>query len=286
MTLARSELEALVKNRLPRIAEELILLFRDQWMLQPRLTADKSIPVGSTKFGGLPDLESSGDWPRVDGDGKPLSLLLQLNFEELHKSTTGLPLPESGLLSFFYDVEDQPWGFDPKDASKWAVVFTESVHELHRLQAPTDLDAEFIVPSAKLILRRGFSLPDPGEEAVSSLKLNDAEFDALAEIRDQAGGTGPRHRLFGYPDLIQNPMELECQLAFHGVYVGDSEGYNTPRAKALASGAVDWRLLLQFDSDDDLKLMWGDVGSLYFWIRTQDLAARRFNNSWLCLQCC
>jgi len=32
--------------------------------------------------------------------------------------------------------------------------------------------------------------------------------------------------------------------------------------------------------------MWGDVGSIYFWIKQQDLAARKFDDVWLVFQCC
>jgi len=31
--------------------------------------------------------------------------------------------------------------------------------------------------------------------------------------------------------------------------------------------------------------MWGDLGRIYYWIRDDDLAARRFDRSWLVLQC-
>jgi uncharacterized protein YwqG len=39
------------------------------------------------------------------------------------------------------------------------------------------------------------------------------------------------------------------------------------------------------DSDDDLGVMWGDLGTLYFWV--QESAARKgdFSNVWLVLQC-
>lgn len=32
-------------------------------------------------------------------------------------------------------------------------------------------------------------------------------------------------------------------------------------------------------------MMWGDVGRLYYWIRREDLAQRRFDKVWLVLQC-
>ena len=52
-------------------------------------------------------------------------------------------------------------------------------------------------------------------------------------------------------------------------------------------GAVDWELLLQIDTDEEGPgWMWGDVGRLYFWLRSEDLVAQRFENAWLVLQCC
>jgi hypothetical protein len=34
-----------------------------------------------------------------------------------------------------------------------------------------------------------------------------------------------------------------------------------------------------------LGVMWGDAGKIFFWIHKDDLSNRRFNNSWLFLQC-
>jgi uncharacterized protein YwqG len=80
-------------------------------------------------------------------------------------------------------------------------------------------------------------------------------------------------------------MQLEAQLVSNGLYCGDPSGYNDPKAKELEAGADDWLLLLQLDSDDHADLMWGDVGMLYYWIRTDDLINRRFRRSWMTLQC-
>ncbi|TCD03493.1 DUF1963 domain-containing protein [Pedobacter psychroterrae] len=91
--------------------------------------------------------------------------------------------------------------------------------------------------------------------------------------------------LLGQPDVIQNEMELECELVTNGLYCGDPSGYNDPRAEKLRPNAKDWRLLLQIDSNEETEMMWGDVGRLYFWIKEEDLAAKRFENSWCILQC-
>jgi uncharacterized protein YwqG len=108
----------------------------------------------------------------------------------------------------------------------------------------------------------------------------------LVEATAAAYGNAPRHQIGGFPSTVQgDEMEVECQLVSNGLYCGDSSGYENPRAAALRAGAADWRLLLQLDSDDDLGTMWGDLGTLYFWIREQDARAPRFESTWLVLQC-
>ena len=48
---------------------------------------------------------------------------------------------------------------------------------------------------------------------------------------------------------------------------------------------LDWCLLAQFESDEASKMVWGDGGRVYFWIRKVDLAARRFDKVVLQAQC-
>ncbi len=54
---------------------------------------------------------------------------------------------------------------------------------------------------------------------------------------------------------------------------------------ALKPGMGQWVTLLQIDTDDDLGVMWGDVGLIYYMIREQDLRALKFDQHWLVLQC-
>ncbi len=63
-------------------------------------------------------------------------------------------------------------------------------------------------------------------------------------------------------------------------------------ARKVESGDVsivwpgEWKLLLQLDTDDDTGWMWGDVGTLYFWVRESDARRRDFNKVWMVFQCC
>jgi uncharacterized protein YwqG len=163
---------------------------------------------------------------------------------------------------------------------------------LSRIEAPTDPDREHVAEPCLVEAWPELTLPD----WVTRWHPNypDLEYDtpaygsyhALCEELTTAGGL-PVHHLFGHPQLIQNPMELECQLASNGVYCGTTEGYRSERAKMLESGAADWRLLLQIDSDEDGPgWMWGDVGRIYFWVKQHDLRSLRFDDDWLVFQCC
>jgi uncharacterized protein YwqG len=80
-------------------------------------------------------------------------------------------------------------------------------------------------------------------------------------------------------------MQLECQLVSHGLYCGDPSGYDDPRARQLSAGAIRWQLLMQIDSDDNVNMMWGDCGRLYFWLNDDALQRRAFGESWMILQC-
>lgn len=110
--------------------------------------------------------------------------------------------------------------------------------------------------------------------------------DAFDELRNAPFAGLSRHQMMGYPSPVQNTgMELECQLASNGIYIGNPEGYRDPRRAELEPSAPAWKLLLQLDTDDDTGMMWGDVGTLYFWIREQDARCRDFSKVWMILQC-
>ncbi|MCX6878962.1 MAG: DUF1963 domain-containing protein [Verrucomicrobia bacterium] len=55
--------------------------------------------------------------------------------------------------------------------------------------------------------------------------------------------------------------------------------------KSYFGGTPHWSLLFQMDTDDDLKIMWGDAGMIYFWVRRDDARKLKFDNTWVILQC-
>lgn len=234
------------------------------------------------RLGGLPRLPAPSGWP--ERRGRPLSFIAELDLTALR--AVGGPdwLPASGVLHLFFDVEDEPWGFDPADRDGWKVIMTDAAAP-RSLPRPAGLSGDRVFAPVALAGRRALTYPTterldlpPGVGPVF-------EFEAVHAFMDADLGDGPRHQVGGYPSPIQGDgMELEAQLASNGIYVGGPDGYSDERVAALEAGAGDWRLLLQIDSDAAAGIMWGDTGTLYVWVREQDARAGDFSRVWIVLQ--
>lgn len=232
-------------------------------------------------FGGQPRLPKGFPWP--EKNQQPLEFLCWLNLGELQQQFSFPWLPEDGFLAFFYDVHNQPWGFDPADAGGWQVLYFEKDQALVPRDPPENLSPMLNQEAYFLTTRLIHSLPSLDRNKFDALPLDAAAWiDAIEDIY----ANKPKHQIGGFPFPIQDDgMELEAQLVSNGIDCGDSSGYRSEQAKALAAGASEWRLLLQLDSDDNFGACWGDVGTLYFWLREADAKAKRFDKTWLILQC-
>jgi uncharacterized protein YwqG len=130
-----------------------------------------------------------------------------------------------------------------------------------------------LLPDSQRLPREAFDWTRDGDEYMA---LRDAVFEDMHH-----------HQMLGFPSPVQNDdMELECQLASNGIYVGNPEGYRDPRVPELKRGSDEWKLLLQLDTDDDTGWMWGDAGTLYFWVRERDAREGDFSKVWMIFQCC
>jgi uncharacterized protein YwqG len=241
----------------------------------------KSSAPSRSYLGGDPQLPGDIAWPQRNG--QPLGFLARISLSDLQALLPTLWLPGEGALLFFYDDKEQPWGFDPKDRGGWAVIHVPDVDpvEVHRFQR-----REGLLPHQPVNLNRISVLPSSERPEVEALRLSDSEFDLFYAEAEERFRNQPKHQLLGVPSPIQgDSMELECQLASNGIYCGNAEGYASQAAKDLEAGASRWKLLLQIDSDDDLAVMWGDVGILYYWVEEAAAREGRFENSWLVLQC-
>jgi uncharacterized protein YwqG len=235
-------------------------------------------------FGGRPNLPEGTDWPTRNGFR--LDFLARLSLAEIQRAGPLDWLPSTGALLFFYDLDRQPWGYDPADRGSWAVLLVGD------LEAPATAADALPTSGPRIPFRFAHfhpiqSLPSSERESIESLDLSDAESEELMRLTDQVFGTKPKHQVGGFPSPVQgDDMELEAQLVSHGLYCGNESGFKDSRVPALRAGAPDWRLLLQFDSDEDLGVMWGDAGTLYFWVPEAHAREGNFQTTWLVLQCC
>lgn len=260
--------------------------------------AQGKLAVGASKFGGRPDVPADFVWPvfetqtREDDQVKerPLAFLAQFDCAQLAPLDPEGLLPKEGLLSFFYELESQRWGYDPKDAGCARVFWFEG--PLAPAEFPAELEEDFRLPELAAQLSGATDAPD-FQDACPALEYpwTANDYRIFDQARRELGMDYPANRsqLLGWSDIIQNNMTLQCELISRGYYLGGSwEKIPLEERSALRTPSVrDWQLLFQLDTveNGDFELMFGDCGRIYFYIRREDLAQRRFDRVWLIQQC-
>ena len=103
------------------IIEKLESLGKNSIQLEECFSEDRR-DLGASRFGGNPDVPPDFVWPTYEGEDhknvvkeRPLSFLAQFACADLAPFDKEHLLPDHGLLSFFYESNSQPWGYDPKD---------------------------------------------------------------------------------------------------------------------------------------------------------------------------
>lgn len=273
----------LASHGLARYAPAIAELVRPAVQLTTRKVPAAALALGQSRIGGEPDLPSRFHWPTYHG--KHLAFVAQINLDDVAQVMPDSPLPKQGQLWFFYAWDQEHWGFDPKDAGSSAVHYEPNA-KLARHALPDDIPAEGRFASCAVTFRAYADIPDGSDERNPTVNADDATQERYQDVRNSvasAGGTS--HKLLGYPEPIQDEMEAECATVTNGIYMGDTTGPEHPRYEELEATKHQWRLLMQVDTDDAADMMWGDAGRLYFWIRDQDLRERRFDKTWMILQC-
>lgn len=214
--------------------------------------------MGTSRFGGLPHLAAGVEWPRRPSG--PLAMMAQIALDELASAVAGPEwLPRSGILTFFYDYDDMPWGDEPEDADAARILYDPSpLGELAPAETPADLVPELMLPPVAMSFERELTLPSADADEIDALGLTDAQLDAFHGVRETlAGGVAPElvpvHRMFGHPDQIQEPFEVGAE--------GGCE------------------LMLQLSTDDRLGLEFGDDGRLYFLVPVEGSFENRLGHA-------
>jgi uncharacterized protein YwqG len=251
-----------------------------------RLSSEKRSSEATNRLGGKPNLPKDLNWPTWRE--QPLAFVAQLDLATLPQ-VLDLQLPRTGSLSFFYKGGENAWGFSPDDAGSSVVLYMqESLSSFPLRSLPEELEDHLRFTGVKLFPQPlEVSVPGLQDQALERLAMSPHERKAYYNFQTslEASEAGCMHRIGGYPDCVQGDPKLEAHLVSHGLYCGDQSGYKAGKKKGLYPGASDWELLLQVDSDDKAKMMWGDVGRIYFLIHKSDLARSRFEKIWVVFQC-
>jgi hypothetical protein len=204
-----------------------------------------------------------------------------------------VPLPESGTLLFSY--------YDGLGESSVAYTDPDSVVNGTRVlyvPADTELTArtapEGASPFPRLALGGELIATAPDNENAALIAAYGDPDDPVAYVdypTTDPDGTGfwddltafrrdhwPHHRIGGYALPVQGPVEPEGAQVFH-------PGKEDQAETACKELAADLVLLAQIDSDSRTAMGWGDAGRLYWMIRREDLAARRFDKATFTWQC-
>ncbi len=201
-------------------------------LARPAVTLCHAESASSSHLGGVARLDPGEEWP-LNGRGEPLALLCVLDLADLAGFETDLQLlPTAGVLNFFYDYEEQPWGFRPSDRSGWRVIWADPL-QLFPSRPPSGTTA-FV--SIGLEGTQTLTLPGWEEDAVAPLFPPHSDRSSSAErareryraVQDEwsasaGSGASPSHQVGGWPSLQQAPIWRECDLVSRGHPLGTAE---------------------------------------------------------------
>ncbi|MFC8827765.1 YwqG family protein [Streptomyces sp. NPDC057137] len=241
------------------------------------------------RLGGLPALPAASEWPVWEGYG-PLSFVASIDCARLPTAALDIDLPEAGALLFFYfdgQLDDGEALVLAEDRESWAgarVLYVAAHEKVAERATPDGLEPYPVVPLTARVamtatepwhprVRDAFAPGAPLGNQYAHPVCSQEFLDALWEFDDEVG-----HQIGGHAHSVQDAVEIEIAEA---VLDGEAS-WGDPRLSEEVGG---WVLLAQFDSEDSANMMWGDAGALYWLIRPEDLAERRFERAMFTWQC-
>lgn len=222
-----------------------------------------SLPLGASRFGGIPDLPPGSSWPLRDD--VPMEFVAQIRLADVAGLDPLGRLPQSGTLLFFYNSQWDCSDMAPDEAC-CAVLFHDGPDSSLVRTPPPRIDyqgeydseprlAPYLHGLAALEFKPFETVPGGVSPFTKDTPLAEIWQDFTASHSSKWAPEGEEsyvsNRLLGYIDGQD--------------YVGAHE-----------NGTAD-QLLLQVDSDDCAGFQWGDCDRLYFVLKKTELAARDFS---------
>lgn len=232
---------------------------RPALLLNPEAVKEP-LEIGTSKFGGHPDLPAGFDWPQLNG--KPHMFIGQINLDEIQQTQAAQDLPITGLLSFFVLNEDgEPYG--DTDGS-WNVTYHSNDTSLVRKPPPAEFDEiNFESRECRLIIVETLDLP-----YVSTYSFHG---DCSGTHRATQMGITKDNR--GVYEKILETLMPEREESSHLL------GWSHPNVSSGDPVDEGMRHLLTVASEKLLEWCWEDGHDLYFSLSPEELTSRSFSSA-------
>ena len=172
------------------VAETILGMVRPCYRIERAPTTDESLPIGTSRFGGLPDAPEGFEWPVLTGGKTPeaMEFVGQIRLQDLPNPVPER-LPLQGLLSFYTRWSESRVFFYPEGTP------LERVASPNPLVAPTPTglfkslfaelkrnpDPHHTYRPCALAFVPGLSLPDGGSALIEQLKLSPEDAESYVE---------------------------------------------------------------------------------------------------------
>lgn len=291
-----------IRSAYPNLADQLIPLVFPAVKVSVRGVTARSIPLGASRYGGLPDLPANEPWPQ--GPCGPMTPIAMFRLSEVHAAAPWSPLPSRGLLYLWFDSRWDRWGNELDHARGFTARFfpDESTplvrrpeparpdlteQQLNELE-PNSPDAPLILGIHKTKLVSAWSF---GSSLIGFNPAVDAAVEALGEKFSiyKNGWVSRPDQLLGQPDCFQSAFELIPPGPLRDQLIAEefaAAGDRRPMNADLIAKSRDWLLLA--DISEEGKSDWldlGDAGQMLWSIHKDDLAREDFSKVWLSIQC-
>jgi len=225
-------------------------------------TEEHDIPIGKSKFGGLPDLPPQMNWPKFP-NGVHVPFICQINVEELIHFDLEYLLPKTGILYFFYDRKE-----------KYHIVrFQNDVSALARNSSNSVTE---VYNACTLQYKYAVSIPNIEYDNIISNFTVD-EYDIYDNICNSLFRSNVLSKLFGHSTNKHGPLEYTCELNSRlnkldiKTRLLKSADFIRQNSLEIEASQYQWILLLQIDSVQESNMHWDGDGILYFWIKKKNL---------------
>jgi hypothetical protein len=238
-------------------------------LVRPTLLLIPAQNPGFSKLGGAPELPDGVEWP--PGDVGPRSFLGQIDLGIFGPHSGRDWLPETGWLYAFYDPERH--GF----ADVVRILYSTEEPGPQRVAPP---GLKTLHPERRVAFMTFTSAPSlEWLNIFEPLDLDPEDLEKqTSAFADAPPSDDVQHRIGGYPNEIQSEcMPVSCERLARGLDPlgpGEEEG-----SEAILRASKQWRLLMQIDSDPDLKMNFGDGGRLYVFVRERDARRSDFSKT-------